>query len=190
MKVLYFTNSDVLDLDTIPQMIRKLGDEVICISHAIDLDWVKENKIDFIVSDRSRFLIKQDLIEYLPKKIINLHPSFLPWNRGYHPNYWSLKEKTPFGVTIHYIDEGIDTGNLLVQTRLFFNEGDTLKTTYDRLRLAMIGLFEVYWPLIRLGKLPDSPQEKNTGSIHFKKDFEKTFSTLKDGWDTLVIDLK
>ena len=49
------------------------------------------------------------------KTLINLHISYLPYNRGSYPNYWSFKENTPNGVSIHHIDDGIDTGPVLVQ---------------------------------------------------------------------------
>ena len=41
--------------------------------------------------------------------------SYLPWNRGADPNFWSILEDTPKGVTIHIMDESIDTGDILYQ---------------------------------------------------------------------------
>jgi methionyl-tRNA formyltransferase len=190
MKVLYYSNPDITDADLIPGIIRSTGDECVSKHSRITLDWVIENQIEFIVSDRSRFLIKQDLIDFLPRKIVNLHPSFLPWNRGYHPNYWSIKEGTPFGVTLHFIDADIDTGNILAQTRLFYNDEDTFKTTYERLRFAMVNLFKTYWPVIREGGLPDLPQLKDEGTLHFKRDFDLEWATLKNGWDTKLSDIE
>lgn len=189
MKVLYFTNPDIEDEDLIPSIIRLEGDECVLKTDSLSLEWVIENKIDFIVSDRSRSLIKEDLIKFLPKRIINLHPSYLPWGRGYNPNYWSIKEGSPFGVTLHYIDKDIDSGNILAQTRIFYDGTDTLRTTYDRLRFSMVGLFRLYWPLIKLGKLPSQRQDIQSGSIHYKREFEKIFPTLRLGWDTPINDV-
>lgn len=186
MKILYFTNPDIKDPNVIPDILRLAGDEVLCTYQKISIEWILDNKIEFIVSDRSRSLINKEVIEYLNRKIVNLHPSFLPWNKGYHPNYWSIKEGTPFGVTLHYIDEGIDTGNILAQTRLFYSDEDTLRTTYERLRFAMVELFRIYWPLIKCGNLPDSPQIQSEGSFHYKKDFDGVMPTLEEGWDTKV----
>ena len=184
MKVLYFTHGEINDWDVIPDIIRAAGDEVTIHTHRVDLELVKEMGIEYIVSDRARYLIKQDVVEYLPRKIVNLHPSFLPWNRGYHPNYWAIKEGTPFGVTLHYIDKGIDTGDIIAQTRAFYSSDDTLRTTYDRLRNLMVALFQVSWPEVRESRNSFCPQEIDGGSLHYRRDFD--FSTLPAGWDTEV----
>jgi methionyl-tRNA formyltransferase len=187
MKVLYFTNEDITDWDTIPDIIREGGDEVITITHKFDLNFIKEKKIDFIVSDRARSLITKDIIEYLPKKIINIHPSFLPYNRGYFPNYWSIKTNTPYGVTIHYIDENIDTGDIIAQIRLGYDiQKDTLRTTYDRLRKYSVLLFKICWEDIKRGLLPSFKQDHSKATIHYKKDFDGIYEKLPDGWDTKI----
>ena len=74
------------------------------------------NDIDLIITFGYRHLINQDIL-IKNKKIINLHISYLPYNRGAHPNFWSFAENTPSGVSIHKIDSGIDTGNIISQIR-------------------------------------------------------------------------
>ena len=51
------------------------------------------------------------------KNSINLHLSYLPFNRGKNPNVWSIIESTPCGATIHKIDEKIDTGKIYVRKK-------------------------------------------------------------------------
>ncbi|NLW76869.1 MAG: formyl transferase, partial [Methanomicrobiales archaeon] len=52
----------------------------------------------------------------LPKwGFINTHPSLLPYNRGKHYNFWAIVEEVPFGVTLHRVDLGVDTGDIIVQ---------------------------------------------------------------------------
>lgn len=81
---------------------------------------------DLVISFGYRYIIPQSKI--LPKPpIINLHISYLPFNKGSHPNFWSHYEGTPSGITIHLIDEGIDTGPYLFQKMIEF---DTSKTTF------------------------------------------------------------
>lgn len=46
---------------------------------------------------------------------INTHPSLLPHNRGKHYNFWALVEQAPFGVSLHFVDEGIDSGDVIAQ---------------------------------------------------------------------------
>ena len=190
MNVLYLTNSKVLDIDLIPAFINSFGDQVQIKTERFDLDYIKAEKIEFIVSDRAQFLIKKEIIDFLPQRIVNLHPSFLPWGRGYHPNYWSVKEGFPHGVSLHFIDEDIDTGPLIAQTRCFYSQQDSLKDTYNRLRYLMVDLFKSCWPELRIGKLIGVEQDPSVGCLHYKKDFEGHFEQLKDGWDTLIRDIR
>ena len=45
----------------------------------------------------------------------------MPYNRGSHPNFWSFVENTPAGVTIHEVDEGVDTGKIINQKQIVFD---------------------------------------------------------------------
>ena len=190
MNILYVTNGKAENIHELPNFMETFGDRVLVITQRFDLNYLKDNQINFIVCDRAQFLIKKEIIDYLPKKIINLHPSFLPWGRGYYPNYWSIKKSFPHGVTIHFIDEGIDSGDIIVQTRCGYKEEDTLKDTYERLRKLMIGLFKSCWEEIKQNKMESLPQDLKSGNIFFKKDFEKNKSDLENGWETQVKNLK
>lgn len=189
MRVMYYTNKDITDWDLIPSIIKSTGDEVMLYVEKPTLELIKSNEIDFIVSDRSRYLITQDIIDYLPKKIVNLHPSFLPWNKGYYPNYWSIKNDTPHGVTLHYINAGIDSGDIIAQTRLSYTMDDTLGTTYNRCRRFMVELFRLYWDDVRLCKAGSFQQENKLGDMHYKNEFDGIFERLPNGWDTKVRDI-
>lgn len=156
----------------------------------VDLDFLRENSIDFAVSYRHRHLIRKPIIECLKGNIINLHISLLPWNRGADPNLWSFLEDTPKGVTIHYVDEGLDTGDIIVQKEVFFDYSDeTLATTYQKLNEEILELFKCEWPSISAGKTTRQKQPVG-GSFHSLKD-RKRFEYLlaEKGWDTPVTTL-
>ena len=189
MKVLYIANSRANELEYIPNIISATGDEVVIETGRIDLAYVVSNAIDFIVSDRATYLIKKDVIEFLPRKVVNLHPSVLPWCRGYYPNYWSIKTKTVHGVTLHFVDEGIDTGDIIAQTICSYAADDTLRDSYNRLRALMVGLFAACWPEIRCGKMTGKCQDKTDGSLFYRKDFNGVLDSLPNGWDTKVKDI-
>ena len=76
---------------------------------------------DFGISYNYRHKINRPTIDYFDGKLINLHISYLPYNRGADPNLWSFIDDTPSGVTIHLIDEGLDTGPILIQKQPIFN---------------------------------------------------------------------
>lgn len=141
-----------------------LADKLINIGHniqitcdKISLDMVQN--YDFLVSFGYRHIIKKDIIDKFINRIINLHISLLPYNRGADPNFWSYIEQTPKGVTIHYIDEGLDTGDIIVQKEVQDNiETDTLKTSYDRLINEIITLFNDNIEDILKGNVQSIPQ--------------------------------
>jgi methionyl-tRNA formyltransferase len=143
---------------------------------------------DFIVSYGYGHLIREGVLDNYKRRAVNLHISYLPWNRGREPNIWSFVDGTPKGVTIHYLDNGWDTGDILFQKELFFEDDETLRTTYDRLQEEVQELFKQKWDLIRMGDVVGVRQEG--GSFHTKKDrIEKLDHLLTDGWDTKVGEL-
>lgn len=146
------------------------------------------NYTDFILSYGYRHIIKKEIVARFPKKIINLHLSYLPWNRGTDPNLWSFLENTPKGVTIHFIDEGLDTGEILAQERVTFDTKETLLTSYEYLTKRIEKLFCRIWPDVRNGTIKSYPQPPG-GSFHRSKDRAKYEYLLIKGWDTSVSEL-
>ena len=99
------------------------------------------SRFDWVVSYGYRHIIKQNVIDASKNPIINLHISYLPWNRGGSPNYFSWKYNTPKGVTIHQIDKGLDTGDIYVQKEVEFSGTETLSTSYNKLKMEIEALF-------------------------------------------------
>ena len=188
MKVLYYTNKDVKDRFVIPSIIESTGDIATITFSKPTLDFILSDSIEFIVCDRARSLLTPDILSHLKNRAVNIHPSFLPWNKGYHPNYWSFRNGTPKGVTIHYIDETIDTGHIIAQTRVSYLPTDTLKTSYERLRRLSIALFSTLWPMIRTGQTLGIPQPDSMegARTHYKAESEVELMGLSAGWDTDV----
>jgi len=84
-----------------------------------------------LVSYRYKYIIPpQVLADFHPKFRLNLHISYLPWNKGADPNLWSFIDNTLKGVTIHSLDNGLDTGDIAFQKRMFFSPNDTLATMF------------------------------------------------------------
>jgi methionyl-tRNA formyltransferase len=125
---------------------------------------------DIAVSALFGYILPREFLSLFPRGAINIHPGYLPYNRGAHPNVWSIVEGTPAGVTIHSIDEGIDTGGILVQRRVETAQTDTGETLYRRLETAGLDLFKENWPLIRENRLSPVPQPENGGSYHRTSD--------------------
>ena len=139
---------------------------------------------DWVISYGYRHILKKQHIESAKSPIINLHISFLPYNRGADPNYWSWVEDTPKGVTIHEIDEGIDTGGIFIQKQVTFNDDETLSSSYNKLKNEIETLFINSFDDIFEGNLKTIKQ-KGKGTMHYKKHFPGVKS-----WDIPVSELK
>lgn len=165
------------------QFLRMNGEEVHHTEQRIDHHVL--NHVDFIVSYGYRHIIQKDVVHRFKHRAINLHISYLPWNRGADPNLWSFLEDTPKGVSIHYLDEGIDTGDIIIQKKVEYEEDDTLRSTYNRLSHAIEELFMEHWVDIKNGQLSPKPQ-KQEGTYHTLADRKKVEHLLIHGWDTPV----
>jgi len=90
--------------------LAKEGHRVVRTEDRLTQDAPVLEGIEWLISYGYRHIFKPEVIQRFRGRIINLHISFLPWNRGVDPNQWSFLQDTPKGVTIHFIDEGIDLG--------------------------------------------------------------------------------
>ena len=169
--------------------LEKNGHHIYQTEDKVSLAIIINKDIDYIISYGYRHIITKEVLKIMRNKIINLHISYLPWNRGADPNLWSFVENTPKGVTIHYIDEGIDTGDIIVQKKVSFSDIETLETSYKKLHKEMIQLFIDNWDIIKSEDFVRKRQSIN-GSYHNAKDKTKLSHLLKNGWETPVSNLK
>lgn len=141
---------------------------------------------DFIVSYGYRHIIREPILSAFSRKLVNIHIGMLPFNRGADPNFWSWFENTQKGITIHRIDAGIDTGDILLQKRKTWpDNARTLRSTYEDLQREAVKMFGTLWPMLKFGAVPAYRQEEG-GSFHRSSDKDRYFSLLSRGWDSPV----
>lgn len=167
------------------QFLKQVQPVVVHTEHPITLDHLNTLRPSFIVSHGYRHKVKPDVIAAYKDKIINLHISYLPWNRGADPNFWSWIERSPKGVTIHYMDEGLDTGDIIVQRKVELDDSNTLATSYEKLQNALLELFKDNWWDIKLRVAPRTKQPPG-GSYHRSDDKKALMHLLVQGWNTPV----
>lgn len=172
-----------------PSCLNHNGDNLVSVNCPIDMDFIKRLDVDFIISYNYPHIITADIVKEYHTHAINLHISYLPWNRGADPNFWSFMDNTPKGVTIHYIDEGIDTGDIIAQKLVRLSAKDTLRTNYEKLHKAMLDLFEKTWPSISSGHYLKRKKQKGKGSYHNGRDINKYMAAMPKGWNTQCWDL-
>ena len=104
--------------------------------------------------------------------VVNVHNSYLPWNKGAHACTWAMIDQTPHGATMHWLDDGVDTGPILLQERVDIEPEDTAHTLYQRTADAEVRVFKLGMEMILAGNLRRIPQPAG-GSIHRKRDFDR-----------------
>lgn len=89
------------------------------------VEWVRQKNPDIGVSAHFTKIIKKDLLSIPSMGFINLHPALLPYYRGATPQHWQIVNgERESAVTVHYINEGIDTGDIIVQERFLIDPED------------------------------------------------------------------
>lgn len=168
--VLFLTNNE--NTDDLYQWLKEQEPLVFKITNKLTKEMVEQLAPSFAVSFNYRHLIQEEVLDLLPGKVINLHTSLLPYNRGSAPNVFSFLKDTPKGVTIHLMDSGLDTGDILCQKELKFDEEkETFATTYDKLLEEIKQLFRENWQAIRAGELKPVRQE-GEGTYHRMRELD------------------
>ena len=187
VKILFlgYTKNGIIDF------LRTEGHRVVTTEQEFSFKEIEETDPAWIITYGYRHIIKKPTIAEYRNRIINLHISYLPWNRGVSPNLWSFLEDSKKGVTIHYLDEGIDTGDILAQKEVEFDADETLKSSYMKLRETMEFLFIECWPDISIGRTVPVEQDLEGGSYHSIADTDKVVEQLglKD-WGIKVAELQ
>ena len=172
------------------EFLRAYGDVQGRNDKLTELEFIS-GQYDWIISYGYRFIIPKKVITFYRNKIINLHISYLPWNRGADPNFWSFFYETPKGVTIHFIDEGIDTGDIIFQQIVDMKPNETLSSSYFKLSETIEKLFIDKWSKIinKDFQLIENLYRK-TGSYHHSKEIALYKPLLTNGWNTSVKEIR
>jgi len=98
------------------------------------IEQVKALEPDLILSIGYPKIIHTALLNVPSRLAVNFHASLLPAYRGKHPVYWCLRNGERWsGLTVHIMDPGIDTGDLLYQVRVHTRRNDTVSSLYKRI---------------------------------------------------------
>ncbi len=176
---------EIVGLVLHPDQKRKYGDEILSsaalppsqvfdgsrLNDPAQIEALRALGAEIGVSVFFGYILRQPILELMP--CINLHPAYLPYNRGAYPNVWSIIEDTPAGVTLHYMDVGVDTGDIIAQQIVPVEPVDTGESLYKKLEQASVDLFKQSWPLLRAGRAVRLSQPASAGTTHRVKDVEQ-----------------
>jgi|AntRauTorcE11898_2_1112593.scaffolds.fasta_scaffold06093_4 methionyl-tRNA formyltransferase len=150
---------------------REGVDVVAMVTEPEQLELIRSKTPEFIVSVGFDHLVPPEILEIPSRGALNLHPAYLPYNRGKSPNVWPLVEGTTAGVTLHHMDEEFDTGGIIARREVETEFSDTGKDLHERLENVQFDLFTETWPEIESGDVDLTPQNETVGSYHSTADF-------------------
>ena len=146
---------------------------------------VKTMDADLVLSLQNNMLFSSDWIKLFENKlgIVNIHYSPLPKYSGYWPEMWAIWNcEENFGVTMHYVSDGIDTGPIINQKFFKIIENETRFSLYKKSGNACFELIKQNLPKILIKKQKTKIQDKNLRT-YFKKSLPNN-GILDLSWDS------
>ena len=150
------------------QLISGRKIPIYCVSNHNDntcKELLKADKPDVLVLGGTR-IIKQQILEVPRQSTVNSHPGLLPWLRGSASVGWALYKDMPQGATAHFIDPGIDTGDIIVSRQLPVYRHDTYESINYRIAILAGELMAEAVTSIKNGEAPRTPQDSNVGETY------------------------
>jgi methionyl-tRNA formyltransferase len=121
-------------------------------------------------------MILKPAVLAVPRELAaNFHASLLPHYRGKHPVFWTLRGgEHRAGLTVHVMDPGIDTGDIIYQVAVRTRKDDTVSSLYSRIMDRSVNLVERLVADVEKSAVPRRPQSTNEGS-YFSSTSEEDF---------------
>ncbi len=100
-------------------------------------DWLEEHGVELVVCAGYMHLLQPAFLDRFPERVVNVHPAPLPEFPGAHPLEDVLAAGAPqAAATVHYVDEGVDTGAVIASEPVPVRPGDSVETLRERVHEA------------------------------------------------------
>ena len=118
-----------------------------------------------VICSYSRILWKE-LIDFFPMGVVNIHGGKLPEFRGANTLQWSIinGEKST-AATLHFVDEGVDTGSVIDAAEVVIETHDTAFTLLGKILKASASLLDIWLPSLLNEKAPAYPQDESKAQV-------------------------
>lgn len=144
-----------------------------------------------LISDRTSFLYPREFLEKKNYLAVNVHPSLLPFHKGAHPIFWSCLLNAKWGISLHEIDPGIDSGNLVLQQEVEYSDAMTFQDVYDIYRECTFEMLKSLVEMMLEGHTPTTkPQPDIALGSHRIRNVQPLISQLRNGWNTTIRDAR
>jgi len=134
------------------------------------VETIEKARPEVLFSFYYRNLISRRILDLVRGEAFNLHGSLLPAYRGRVPVNWVLVNgETKTGVTLHYMIERADAGDIVAQREVEIAFTDTALTLYGKICAAAAVLLDEALPLIREGRTPRTPQDETRATTYGRR---------------------
>lgn len=117
-------------------------------------------KPDLLICNSYSMIIREDILALVKYNAINIHEALLPKNRGANPVQWAIiKGEAQTGVTMHYLDNGIDSGDIIAQRKVAIDLKDNWCSLKSKLSVQAEYLIKEEIPAILSGQNERLPQD-------------------------------
>jgi methionyl-tRNA formyltransferase len=113
------------------------------INSKVAIEMIRHHQPDLLISIQANVIFKRPLIDLAPQGCLNVHTAMLPKYRGLMPTFWVMKNNEKVtGVSVFFIDEGIDSGPILVQKQVTIGDRTLDQLIRHTKRIGMDALIE------------------------------------------------
>lgn len=128
--------------------------------------------VDYIFGIHFPYIISDALLAIPKVGFLNLHPAYLPYNKGWHTPSWAIIDKTKYGATLHFMSKDLDAGDIIAQKEIKVTPDLTANELYRGVLETEEQLFKESFPnLLTLN--PNRVQQSEVGTTYNKKDLAK-----------------
>jgi methionyl-tRNA formyltransferase len=160
---------------------EELGIPIICGKPKDEgvMDQMREWAPDMVVVIGYQFFLPDEFLNIPPMGVVNFHTSLLPRHCGRHPGFWTIwygDEQS--GMAVHFMDSGLDTGEIAYKSYVPVEDGDTVDSLYDRIWKNDESIVKQLLDDIDNDCVPRTPQDRTEYTYNYvphEKDFEFDF---------------
>ena len=143
------------------------------------MDQVREWAPDVVVVIGYQFFLPDEFLNIPPMGVLNFHTSLLPRHCGRHPGFWTIwYGDQQSGMAVHFMDSGLDTGEIAYKSYVPVEDGDTVDSLYDRIWKSDEAVVKQLLDDVEGDCVPKTPQDKSEYTYNYvphEKDFELDF---------------
>ena len=144
-----------------------------------DIDFINKNysiladyDTDYIFGIHFPYIISKPLLSIPKVGFLNLHPAFLPYNKGWHTPSWAILDKTKYGATLHFMSNDLDAGDIIAQREIEVKQNVTANELYQSVLKVEEQLFKDSFTNLLTLK-PTRTKQVKEGTSYNKKDLAK-----------------